>query len=288
MTSDADCVELLRFALPRLGLRWHGFRRVRGQVCKRVERRRRELGLADLAAYRAFLESSPEEWGVLDGLCRVTISRFRRDHAVWDALEHEVLPALATRVLAARRHVVRAWSAGCASGEEAYSLTLSWRLVVGPRFPGLRLGVLATDVDESMLARARQACYPRGSLRELPPSWQAEAFEQHDGALRLRPPWRHGVRFLCHDLRGDPPPGRFDLVLCRNLPFTYFDAEGQHAACARLAASLRPGGALVVGIHERLPAGAEEFQPWDGVRCVHRRVTCASPSSHGEGGDCDL
>ena len=286
--SDADCVELLRLALPRLGLRWEGFRRVRGQVCKRIERRRRELGLDDLAAYRAFLESSPEEWGVLDGLCRVTISRFRRDRAVWDALEQEVLPALATGALAAGRRTLRAWSVGCASGEEAYSLTLSWRFVVGPRFPDLRLRVLATDVDEIVLARARQACYPPGSLRELPPSWQAEAFEQRDGAFRLRRPWQQSVRFLSHDLRDDPPAGRFDLVLCRNLAFTYFDAERQRAACARLAASLRSGGALVVGIHERLPAGAEGFQPWPGVRCVHRRVTCASPRSHGEGCGCDL
>lgn len=271
--SDADCVELLHDALPRLGLRWEGFRRVRGQVCKRIERRCRELGLVDLADYRAYLEACPEEWGVFDALCRVTISRFGRDRAVWEALEQEVLPVLAGRALAAGRRTLRAWSAGCASGEEPYTLALAWRHAVAPRFPGLPLRVLATDVDKTVLRRARQGCYPHGSLRELPRDCWLEAFvlDERDGTACLLPRFRQGVRFIQHDLRGDPPPGLFDIVLCRNLAFMYFDRDGQRAACARISASLRPGGALVVGAHERLPVGVEGFLPWPGSRCVYLR-----------------
>jgi hypothetical protein len=77
--QDAECVALLRWALPRLGLRWPGFRKVRRQVCKRINRRIKELGLADVAAYREHLERVPEEWPRLDALCRITISRFYRD-----------------------------------------------------------------------------------------------------------------------------------------------------------------------------------------------------------------
>lgn len=76
---NAECVALLRWALPRLGLRWPGFRRVRRQVCKRIARRIKELGLADVAAYRERLECAPEEWPEFDSLCRITISRFYRD-----------------------------------------------------------------------------------------------------------------------------------------------------------------------------------------------------------------
>src|SRR5688572_21033252 len=126
MRHDA-CVPFLQWALPRLGLRWEGFRRVRAQVCKRIAERMRERGLADLVEYRALLEREPAEWTVLDDLCRVTISRFWRDRAVWDALHESVLPALVAAVVCRGSSSLRAWCAGCASGEEPYSLLLLWR-----------------------------------------------------------------------------------------------------------------------------------------------------------------
>jgi chemotaxis protein methyltransferase CheR len=115
---DAE-VEFLQWALPRLGLRWAGFRRVRGQVRRRVRRRVAALGLEDLDAYRAYLDAHPEEWEVLDALTPITISRFYRDRDVFARLEDDVLPALASAAAAAGRDGLRCWSAGCASGEEA-------------------------------------------------------------------------------------------------------------------------------------------------------------------------
>lgn len=270
-SGDADCVALLRDALPRLGLRWEGFRRVRRQVCRRIDRRCRELGLDGLAAYRERLETHPDEWAVLDRLCRVTISRYRRDRAVWVALERDVLPALAAAALRARRRTVRAWSSGCASGEEAYTLALSWHFAVAPRFPGLRLRVLATDVDDTVLERARRACYPPGSLRELPATWRAEAFVERDGLACLLPAYREGVHLARHDVRRAPRPGPFDLVLCRNLAFTYFADDVQREVGASLATVLRPGGALVVGVHEELPDGVGGLEPWPSARSVYLR-----------------
>lgn len=90
---DADCVAFLQWALPHLRLRWPGFRKVRKQVCKRIDRRCRELGLADIAAYRDYLASQPGEWPTLASMCRVSISRFYRDRAVFDQLAQVVLPA---------------------------------------------------------------------------------------------------------------------------------------------------------------------------------------------------
>ncbi len=101
--TDSECTRFLQEALPRLHLRWAGFRKVRKLVCKRVARRLRELGLPDLAAYRAFLESHPGEWDVLDGFCRIPISRFYRDREVFASLEQDVLPALAQAAVAAGR-----------------------------------------------------------------------------------------------------------------------------------------------------------------------------------------
>jgi chemotaxis protein methyltransferase CheR len=269
--SDADCVLFLQWALPRLGMRWAGFRKVRRQVCKRIERRRRELGLVDLAAYRDHLEAHPEEWRTLTGLCRVTVSRFYRDRAVFAFLERDVLPALARRAAVEGRSLA-AWSAGCASGEEPYTLALVWALAVAAAFPGLALDVVATDLDPVMVDRARAACYEPGSLRDLPEAWRHQAFDCRDGRFCLKAELRRRVELMQHDLRAGAPDGPFDLVLCRNVAFTYFDPERQEEVAAMLAGCLRPGGALVVGAHESLPPGEEGFSPWpDGPGVYLRR-----------------
>jgi chemotaxis protein methyltransferase CheR len=262
-------VEFLQWALPRLGLRWAGFRRVHGQVRRRVRRRLVALGLRDLDAYRTYLDAHPEEWDVLDGLTRITISRFYRDRAVFARLEHEVLPALASAALAAGRNRLRCWSAGCASGEEAYTLALMWGAV---RSPSLRIEILATDIDAGMLDRAREAAYPPSSVKELPAAWRDRGFVGRDGLHVLRPEPRRLVALGRHDLRTSPPDGPFDLVLCRNVAFTYLAAEHQRVVLAHLAAALRPGGALVIGLHEALPQPAPQFEPWAGARAIFRRT----------------
>lgn len=122
-----------------------------------------------------------------------------------------------------------------------------------------------------MLARARRARYPPSSLRELPRDWVCQAFEARDGEQRLRPELASDVVFLRHDVRTDPPDGPFDLVLCRNLAFTYFDRDGQARVAELLTSALRPGGALVVGAHET-PPNRDDLVPWRGAPCVWRRV----------------
>jgi chemotaxis protein methyltransferase CheR len=250
--TDAECVDFLQWALPRLGLRWQGFRKVRRQVCRRVSRRIAELRLREADAYRAYLEREEEEWDVLAGLCRVTISRFWRDRAVFEALRDEVLPKLGPNV--------SAWSAGCASGEEPYSLVLA------AEEARVEIQVIATDVDPVLLERARSACYPESSLRDLPPDLRARAFE--DGCLRAE--YREPVEFRRHDVRNGAPGGLFDLALCRNLVFTYFADELQRDVVGHLAGSLRAGGALVVGAHEAVPDGLNGLEPWPAARGVYR------------------
>ena len=255
-----------------MGMRWPGFRKVRGQVCKRLRRRCVELGLADLIAYRAYLEGHPEEWAVLDGLTHVTISRFDRDRRVFACLQREVLPVLARAVGARGAGAVEVWSAGCASGEEPYTLSMIWDLCLAGDFPGVRLRILATDVDELVLARARRACYGAASLRELPHEWKAEAFVERDGSYHVTGRVREAVRIERHDIRSRPPRGRFELVMCRNLAFTYFDRDGQRAAAEALAGALCPGGALVIGKHEALPADVVGFEPWNAALRIYRRA----------------
>jgi len=259
--KNAACRDFLAWALPRLGLWPAAFRKVRGQVCKRIARRMRDLGIAGHDDYRRRLEDERGEWRMLDGLCRITVTRFGRERAAWRHLQEVLLPRLADECRGAGGSELRAWSAGCGGGEEPYTLRLLWDLELAPLFPSLELGIVATDADPGMLRRARTATYRRGTLRELPPAWLAQAFEPSGGALRLRPRYRDGVRFERQDIREEMPGGPFDLVLCRYLAFTYFDQEGRRATLHGIAHRLRPGGILMVGAKEYPPAWSSVIVP---------------------------
>jgi chemotaxis protein methyltransferase CheR len=262
---DEDCVIFLQWALPRLDLTWPGFRKVRRQVCKRIKRRMHSLGIASFADYRARLEADPAEWPVLDGFCRITISRLYRDRSTFEVLRHMVLLEIAVRAAAEQREA-RIWSAGCASGEEPYTLKILWDLEVAPQFADAFVDIIATDLDEALLDRARRACYPAASLRELPPELMAEAFTASNGCWCVKAAHKQGIQFLQQDVRQEAPPGRFDLVLCRNLAFTYFAPGLQEAVLQRIAASLSPQGLLVIGTHEHLPG---EMAMWKSVSDHH-------------------
>ena len=269
--NDRECIDLLLWALPRLRLHWPGYRKVRGQVCKRVARRLQELALADAAAYRDYLQAHDEEWKTLESFCSISISRFYRDRGVFGLLEREVLPELAA---AARRdgHMIECWSAGCASGEEVYSLAALWELRLARRFSEVGFHVLGTDVDGTLLERSARACYKPGSVKELPPDLRAGAFTAAAEELCVRESLRQRVEFARQDIRTTLPQLSFDLVLCRNLVFTYFEPELQREVLDRVLERLRPRGVLVIGIHERLPQATTGLAPWPGASAVFRKL----------------
>ena len=271
---DSDCVSFLQWALPQMGFRWPGFRKVRRQVCRRVASRLQELDLADLEAYRLRLESHPEEWTHLDGLCRITISRFCRDRGVFAALGSSVLPSLAERARSRGEERLRLWSAGCGAGEELYSVALVWHRAVPDVDPTLELELVGTDTDEHQLERARQAVYPESCLRELPEEWVGDSFTREpSGELRLGADYRRTVHLARQDIRHEFPSGLFHLILCRNLVFTYFDDRSQAQVLTHLISKLVPGGALVLGSHEALPAGEWGLVPWEDAGGILRKIS---------------
>ena len=156
---DRDCVEFLQWALPEMGFRWPGFRKVRRQVCRRIQKRLTELELPNLRAYRGRLAKDPDEWEVLDSFCRITISRFHRDRVFFERLTLEVLPELAERAAASGRRELRMWSAGCGAGEEPYTLAMIARLARAPSLVRLRARILGTDANPHQLDRAATGIY---------------------------------------------------------------------------------------------------------------------------------
>lgn len=269
---QSECVEFLQWCLPRLRMRWPGFRKVRSQVCKRLARRLRELDFDDLDAYRRYLQLDDEEWKHLDSMCRVTVSRFYRDHGVFEALETDVLPALAAAAQRYGEPAVRVWSCGCASGEEAYALAVVWEARISSGFPGVALSIVGTDADSRLLARARRGVYSPGSVRELPLDLRRAAFEGPGEPYRVRHHLRELVSWRHQDVRTETPPGSFDLVLCRNLALTYFEESLQLEVMARVGDVVRSGGALVVGSHESLPPGVVGWEPWGPTLQIYRRL----------------
>jgi chemotaxis protein methyltransferase CheR len=270
--TDAECVGFLQWALPQLHLRWAGFRRVRRQVCKRVDRRLKELQLPDTRAYRSFLKTHPEEWDFLDAACSITISRFYRDRLVFDHLGTLLLPGLAELASSQNELSVRCWSVGCGSGEEPYTLAILWQLTVAPRFPHLGMHITATDIDSYLLQRARRAWYPASSLRDVPREWMRIAFDETPRGYRVREVFRRDVEFALQDIRREQPSGGFHIVLCRNLVFTYFEEALQREVLDHILEHLEEGGILVIGHRETLPqpiAGA--LKAWNADLGIYRK-----------------
>jgi chemotaxis protein methyltransferase CheR len=273
--NHMDCRALLKWALPHIGLAWPGFSRVHRQVCKRIGRRVGALGLADMAAYRNHLDQHEDEWPTFDAFCRISISRLCRDSAVFVQLGRDVLPVLATATEHRGEQLLRVWSAGCASGEEPFSVNMLWQLKVAPHHPGLAMSITATDTDAVLLQRARAATYTAGGVREVPETWRDVAFERDGSRFRVKPQFRNGITFIEQDVRRTAPAGPFDLILCRNLAFTYFGPDQQEATAQRLLRELRTGGALLIGARENLPAGIRGVTTWDSIPGVYRKLSHA-------------
>lgn len=209
-----------------------------------------DIGVTDLAGYRALLKTDPVEWRALDECCHITISRFFRDMHVFEVLRRSVLPDIAARAKREQRDA-QIWSAGCASGEEVYTLKTLWDLEIASACPDIAVSLTATDIDATMLARALGACF---ELRELPRHLVAQAFDRAGDLYCVKPPHREGINFLHQDLRTHAPTHCFDLILCRYVAFTYFSLPLQKQVLGRIVDRLLPMGYLAIGTHEKLPS----------------------------------
>ncbi len=271
MIPDTEGVQFLQWCLPRLHLDWPGFRKVRRQVHKRITRRMQELGLPGVAAYRVYLEDHPGEWPMLDTLCRIGLSRFYRDRSVFRHLEYEILPHLAQLLVVHGEGEIHCWSAGCAGGEEPFTLAIIWQHCLAMQFPTLRLRIIATDISPLAIHRAERGCYRASSMKELPNEWLSELFFTGANELCLKDEYRASVTYRVQDIREQSPEGPFHLIFCRNLVFTYFDEAMQRKTMQSLTGRSSPEGALIIGKLESLPDGPWGIQPWSIRLGVYRK-----------------
>lgn len=226
----------------------------RGCLARRIAARMRERGASDYAAYAKVLSADPSEYDDLLDALTINVTHFFRDAEVWRAVADRVLPAL--WALPARR--IQTWVAGCASGEEAYTMAALWhRFVEGHGEPSRmeRIRITATDLDPGALEVAAQARYAREALRDTPADVRARYFSPVEPHM-VAPELRRLVAFERSDLLSAAlPAGSVHLITCRNV-LIYFDKPSQEAVFRRFWDALVPGGYLVVGKAEAVLGAA--------------------------------
>ena len=237
---------------------------------RRVQKRMQTLGVGEYPDYLDYLEVHPEEFEILFNTILINVTAFFRDAGTWEFLAKEVLPQL----LARRKDgaPIRVWSAGCASGEEAYTLAMIFAEALGPAPYRERVKIYATDIDEDALSRARQATYDAKEVEGVPPELLAKYFEESGGKYVFRQDLRRNVIFGRHNLMQDAPISRVDLLSCRNT-LMYFNAETQGRILTRFHFALNDGGILLLGRAETLLSQASAFEPID----LRRRISAKLP-----------
>lgn len=245
MLSDEDFGRLLQ----QLDRPWAGYRKIRKGVKKRVRRHMEQVGCRSIENYLQLMKSQTDVRRACEKALYVTISRFFRDRKFWQDLESRLFPIM-IRDFA---EPLRIWSAGCACGEEPYSIAMVFSLIASPP----ELTIIATDAQQDCLERARKGRFGQSSLKALPNSLRSEFFSSRKSGrqfsinLEKLPSiqWRH------HDLLHEsPPPGPFHMIFLRNNLLTYHQGPELQSAFSRIISVLFPGGYLVLGSHEKLPA----------------------------------
>jgi chemotaxis methyl-accepting protein methylase len=242
---------------------------------RRLLVRVRALRLSDLSEYSGFLAAHPEEVGPLQKALSIKVTGFFRNRSCFAFLEEKVVPDLVRRSAGSP---VTAWSAGCATGEEAYSLAALFASALTPGDEG-RVRILATDLDEGALAAARRAVFPARALLAAAPETALRHFQVGaDGSAAPKDRLKRMVRFERQSLLDRFDHRDLDLILCRNV-LIYFSLEHQEDILSRFAAALAEGGYLVLGRVERLFGRARAgFEVACASERVYRRVP-PSPAS---------
>ncbi|HEU5438397.1 MAG TPA: CheR family methyltransferase, partial [Ktedonobacterales bacterium] len=241
----------------------------RPTILRRLQRRMVAVSATTLADYAGYLAKHPDEYKLLATSFLINVTEFFRDAEIFAALRDRVLPEL---IAQARTHgnLLRFWSAGCATGEEVYSLAILVAEALGEELEQFTVQMFATDVDAEAIAFARRGIYPAEALAAVPEALRARYFSKLDGDYEVSKQLRGLVVFGLHDLGRQAPFPHVDLVLCRNV-LIYFTPALQTRALQLFAVALHPGGYLMLGKAETVHPLEAYFAPADGQLKLYRR-----------------
>jgi two-component system CheB/CheR fusion protein len=258
--------ELLAYLKRSRGFDFTAYKR--SSLVRRVQKRMQTAQIETYGRYCDYLEAHPQEFAQLFNTILINVTSFFRDPQVWDYLASDLIP----RILELRREAaIRVWSAGCSSGEEAYSLTMLLAEALGHDQFRERVKVYATDVDEEALNQGRLASYTEHDLNTVPRRLQSRYFERSNGRYVFDRDLRRSVIFGRHDLILDPPISRITLLTCRNA-LMYFNAEVQQRILERFHFGLHDGGFLFLGKAEMLLTRSDAFVPVELKKRIFAKV----------------
>ncbi|WP_066908635.1 CheR family methyltransferase [Mycobacterium interjectum] len=266
-TTDEAFEALLRYMRDTRGFDFTGYKRT--SLMRRVRHRMDQAGYGTFEEYLDVLQAGSDEFAALFNTILINVTAFFRDPEAWEFVSAEVIP----RMLAERGpgDPIRVWSAGCASGQEAYTLAMLLAEALGPDAFRQRVKIYATDIDEEALAEARIASYAAKAVESVPPELLARYFEHVNGRYAFHKDLRRAVIFGRNDLVKDAPISRVDLLVCRNT-LMYLNAETQRNVLSRLHFALAPQGTLFLGHAEMLLSHSDRFAPLSLKNRIFRKV----------------
>src|SRR4051812_41328507 len=266
-SGDAAFEALLQFLKRSRGFDFTGYKRP--SLERRFLRRLEAVGCKSFADYLDFLEVHPDEYAQLFDTLLINVTEFFRDPPAWEYLREVALP----KVLADKPidEPIRVWSAGCATGQEAFTIAmvLAETLGFGPFCE--RVKIYATDVDEHALSVARQATYNAKEIESVPPELRDRYCERADDRYAFRKDMRRTLIFGRNNLVEDAPISRLDLLVCRNT-LIYLNAETQSRILRQFHFALRDGGLLMLGRSEMMTSHRDLFATADLRKRIFRKL----------------
>ncbi len=250
-------------------------------ILRRIGRRMAVTHNRTIREYAEYLKLYPEEIGELVKAFLINVTQFFRDADAFTYLKNDILPTLISRARQ-RDHVLRLWTAGCATGEEPYSLAMLLADLLRAELPEWSIKIFATDLDEAAITFARRGLYSENLLSGVPREYQDLFFERVDHGYRISKTLRQMVIFGQQDLSRSAPFPRIDLVLCRNV-LIYFTLELQDYVLNQFAFSLNPNGFLFLGKAETVRPTQAFYELVNKHWKVYRCIGNALPSAQRQG-----
>jgi two-component system CheB/CheR fusion protein len=270
--TPEDLEALLEYLRRCRGFDFAGYKRP--SLTRRILKRMDAVQAQSYVEYIDYLEVHPDEFEHLFNTILINVTSFFRDQPAWDYLAAECIP----RILAFRApdDPIRIWSAGCASGEEPYSISIAFAEALGRDAFRKRVKIYASDIDEDALAQARQASYTAKQLEPVNPELREKYFDLVGSSFVFRPDMRRSVIYGRHDLMRDAPISRLDLLVCRNT-LMYFNAEAQGEILRRIHFAICEKGYLFLGKAEMMLTQGHLFSPVDLKNRIFEKVPQAVP-----------
>jgi chemotaxis protein methyltransferase CheR len=269
-SGDVGFDLLLRLLREEIGLNLRQYKP--NYLKRRIGVRMRATGSADYLQYRQFIKQDPMESQRLINDLTINVTEFFRDQDVYEAIRKDVVPQLIDYKKENRIYSLRAWSAGCATGEEPYSLAILFLSALGKKenTKSWAVRITATDLDDKAIEKARAAKYETAKV--LPGLVLGDYFIRDGDVYAVRDEVKRPVRFLLMDIMKQPPLRHLDLILCRNV-LIYFERDKQHLIMDIFRHCLRPGGFLVLGKSEAIIGTTESgFEPYRRRERIYRKV----------------